>query len=109
MNPLNELELFIEQHRIQNQSMKLITATDALEFVKLCKNKDVFLGGFDGFYVDGQKVRIDQKLSPNYSKYTKEAAIEQALAFFEKHKDDTENIGYEMVIASLKTSNNTAN
>ncbi len=98
MNPLKELELFIEHHRIQNQSMKLITAIDALEFVKLCKGENVFLGGFDGFYVDGQKVRIDQKLSPDYSKYTKDEAIKLALEFFEKLKNDTENIGYEMVV-----------
>lgn len=91
-----KLEQFILDHVIPGYGIKLLKLEDAIKFVMLCKEEDAKLGGFDGFYLHPNGgVQIEQLLSPDYSRNTKEESYELALEFFAEQKD--ENVGYEMV------------
>ncbi len=95
MNPIDELKIFIEQHKIPGVAIPLITADDAVTFVNHCRNRNIKLAGFDGFHIIGQKVRIDQKLSPNYSEFTREEAVIKALDLLNQVKG---SVGFEMIV-----------
>lgn len=92
---MNKLQLFIEKNSLSGPGReRLLKRSDAAKFVELCEEENVKLGGFDGFYLRPDGVQIEQSLSPDYSKNTKEESWELALDFFAKQKD--ENVGYEM-------------
>lgn len=92
---MNILESFINENAIPDYSMKLLKLSDAIKFVKLCRDEDVILYGFDGFYLRPDGVQIEQSLSADYSKYSKKESYNFANKFFTKQSN--ENIGYEMV------------
>jgi hypothetical protein len=95
---MDKIKLFILQNDLSTHpgGSGLINRKKFLEIINICKEKGVSIGGFDGFHPRKNGIQIDGSYSPDYSRFTKEEALEEAFKFLSEHPE--EDIGYEVVL-----------
>ena len=89
---MNEIQQFLFDKSVKPYGVGMFTASDAIDFVKLCMQSKTPIYGIDGFYKRVDKspgaIQIDQGLSTNYSNVAEEEAYKLALGFLEEKKRD---------------------
>ena len=48
---MSKLKEFVDAYYKKDNGLRLLDLERAIEFVELCRTKNVKLGGFDGFYI----------------------------------------------------------
>lgn len=99
---MNDLEKFIEVYYLKDSGLRLLDRERAIEFVELCRTKNVKLGGFDGFYIRENGLQIESSLSRDYSHESKRDAEVHAIDFLTKLEGSDENLGFEMVFVEIE-------
>jgi RHS repeat-associated protein len=100
---MNEIQQFLYDAWSEPYGVGMLTAEDALKFVRLCMKNNVQIHGFDGFHrrldISDRTIQIDQQYSADYSETLPERAYELASEYFQQHQGD--NMLYEIAYPAM--------